>query len=761
MRQSAFTFVKMLLSVGLTCLLLAAMQAPAQQAVAPITRVAAVVELGADKARERESQVRLQGVVTFVTTKQDAFKIHDGEAGIGVALPPGATCPTVGDQVQLEGRTTSINVQAHRYPHIQASNVQIVGTLPLPTPTPVSVADLAAFRQYNQWVSVEGVVIMWKLNGTSLSVMITGPDTWAVVHVRGFSAATFPAHLHGAKVRVTGVNMGISHTAADTLIAPSPAQLEVLTPGFESPFDAPERPLAAVANRQVPAAERVRVRGVVSALSDPQTLYLTEGDAALCVQLQHGWLRAAGGGHLYADAGRLPAFKPGDQVEVVGSLLVQNLDPRLEAYSMVSCHARVIGNTTPPEPIDSPIQELTQGAHTHQLVQVRGRLSQKSQAPLSRTLWRTTLLIEANGAQMPVIHQAAERLNLDSLRLDDAVQIIGLMEPKTTHSERRLRIVSVDDLLPLGLAPEISRRRWLIWGGLTAFLVGLVGIWIGSLHQALQRKNVAEGALQKLNSDLEARVTTRTTELEKAKHDLRLALDQERELGELKSRFVTMVSHEFRTPLGIIMSAIELMQHYDDRLPQQQKRELTEDIHSATRLMAGLMEQVLVLGRVEAGKLGCRPKQVDLDQLAQKLTDETQSATNRKCRIEWQPQGDLSEVLADESLLRQIFGNLLSNAVKYSPNESIVQWSARPDGESVIFEVTDHGIGIPDEDLPRLFEAFHRCHNVGEVPGTGLGLVIVKRCVEIHGGTLSLQSSVADGTTFTVRLPLLAPISKP
>lgn len=229
---------------------------------------------------------------------------------------------------------------------------------------------------------------------------------------------------------------------------------------------------------------------------------------------------------------------------------------------------------------------------------------------------------------------------------------------------------------------------------------------------------------------------------------------QERELGVLKSRFVTMVSHEFRTPLGIIMSAIELMRHYDDRLPQTKREELQQDIFGATRLMAGLMEQVLVLGRVEAGKLSCKTAPCDLDSLAAKLTDECLSATNRKCPVIWRAAGDLADARADEGLLRHIFSNLIHNAVKYSPEGSSVEFTARRDGSDAVFQVIDHGIGIPDADRARLFEAFHRGSNVGEIPGTGLGLVIVKRCVELHGGSLEIGSVVGKGTTFTVRLPL-------
>ncbi len=230
-------------------------------------------------------------------------------------------------------------------------------------------------------------------------------------------------------------------------------------------------------------------------------------------------------------------------------------------------------------------------------------------------------------------------------------------------------------------------------------------------------------------------------------------LSAERALGELKSRFVTTVSHEFRTPLGIAMSAVELLRHYEDRLPREKRTQLFEDIHSATKNMAGLMEQVLVLGRVDAGKLAYRPAPLDLDALAQKLTDESLSATNRKCPIEWTAENDLSGAHADEALLRHIFTNLISNGVKYSPAGAAVHFHARREGLMAVFTVQDHGIGIPEKDLPELFEAFHRGTNVGEIPGTGLGLVISKRCAELHGGSIQVKSAPGEGTTFTVRIP--------
>jgi PAS domain S-box-containing protein len=235
---------------------------------------------------------------------------------------------------------------------------------------------------------------------------------------------------------------------------------------------------------------------------------------------------------------------------------------------------------------------------------------------------------------------------------------------------------------------------------------------------------------------------------------MRRALDQERELNELRSRFTSIVSHEFRTPLGVIMSAVELLRNYFDRLDEARRGELFEDIHQATRRMADLMEQVLVLGRADAGKLGFSPAPLDLPALCQKLKDEAYAATAGKCPVELSCTGCDRLAAADEPLLRHIFSNLLSNAAKYSAPGSPVTFSVTREGADAVFVIRDHGLGIPAKDQPRLFEAFHRAANVTEIPGSGLGLLITKRCVELHGGHITFASTEGEGTTFTVRLPV-------
>jgi signal transduction histidine kinase len=267
-------------------------------------------------------------------------------------------------------------------------------------------------------------------------------------------------------------------------------------------------------------------------------------------------------------------------------------------------------------------------------------------------------------------------------------------------------------------------------------LVGLLGMMVLRRHGRLTRAFI------------------RTTE-QAAQQARELAA--ERELNELKSRFVALVSHEFRTPLGITMSAVELLRNYADRLPPEKLKELLQDIYSATLRMSGLMEQVLLLGRVEAGKIGFQSAPMDLEMLAGKLVDETLSASSRRCPIKFRVHGNVSGAYGDESLLRHVFSNLLSNAVKYSPNNRDVEFTVQREGRDAVFAVCDRGIGIPEADRARLFEAFHRASNVGQTPGTGLGLLIVKRCVELHQGTIRFESRENEGTTFTVRLPLFSP----
>lgn len=244
------------------------------------------------------------------------------------------------------------------------------------------------------------------------------------------------------------------------------------------------------------------------------------------------------------------------------------------------------------------------------------------------------------------------------------------------------------------------------------------------------------------------------TERKRAEADIRNTLEKEKELSLLKSRFVTMASHEFRTPLTTILSSAELLQDYGSIWTEEKKLQHLQRIVLAVKHMTGLLDDVLLIGKAEAGKLEFNPTSLNLIDFCRELVEEIQSTTN-KHTIVFRTQGDCNNSYMDEKLLRHIFSNLLSNAIKYSPQNETVNFTLIVEQGEAIFQVQDRGIGIPVTDQAQLFTSFHRASNVGTISGTGLGLAIVKRSVDTHGGRISMQSEVGKGTTFVVKLPFL------
>jgi signal transduction histidine kinase/type II secretory pathway pseudopilin PulG len=239
-------------------------------------------------------------------------------------------------------------------------------------------------------------------------------------------------------------------------------------------------------------------------------------------------------------------------------------------------------------------------------------------------------------------------------------------------------------------------------------------------------------------------------------------LQGEREISQLKSSFVSLVSHEFRTPLGIIQSSAQILERYLEKLSPGQRREQLESINRNVLRMACMIDDILLLGRVEAGQLLFTPAPLDLPGFCRRFTDEMLSATRQRCRIRLEFRAaDFPPAQADESLLRHILGNLLSNAVKYSPPGSTVEFTLARRAGDALFNIRDQGIGIPEADRANLFKAFHRGLNVSEFPGTGLGLTIVKRCLDLHGGKLSLDSKEGIGTAFLVEIPAFPAAENP
>jgi signal transduction histidine kinase len=172
--------------------------------------------------------------------------------------------------------------------------------------------------------------------------------------------------------------------------------------------------------------------------------------------------------------------------------------------------------------------------------------------------------------------------------------------------------------------------------------------------------------------------------------------------------------------------------------------------------MAGMMEEVLLIGSFDAGRMQFKPAPLELRAFVRRLVEEVLSATKRRCPIEFLVAEMPARVQADERLLRHIFTNVLINAVKYSEAGRLVQFEIGRVGGEIVCSVRDQGIGIPEADREWLFSAFHRGRNVGDRPGTGLGLVIVKRCVDLHGGEIKVESKLGKGTSVTLSLPIFS-----
>ncbi|GAB1543997.1 hypothetical protein NUACC21_66730 [Scytonema sp. NUACC21] len=245
------------------------------------------------------------------------------------------------------------------------------------------------------------------------------------------------------------------------------------------------------------------------------------------------------------------------------------------------------------------------------------------------------------------------------------------------------------------------------------------------------------------------------TKHKQAEVDIRQALEQEKELSELRARFISIVSHEFRTPLNNISFSTSSLRRYGYKWTEEEKLEYLYGIETDVEQINSLLDQALIIGGSEAGKRKFDPQPLDVVQLCRHVLVEMQMQDSGEHVLSFVSQGDCLTACVDKNLLQPILTNLLSNAMKYSPPSSQIDLQLSSQNENLIFQISDRGIGIPLADRQQLFEPFHRGSNVGEIEGTGLGLSVVKKFVDLHGGQIHVNSTVGEGTTFIVTLPLL------
>lgn len=285
-------------------------------------------------------------------------------------------------------------------------------------------------------------------------------------------------------------------------------------------------------------------------------------------------------------------------------------------------------------------------------------------------------------------------------------------------------------------------------------------IYAGFIHD-LSREKEAEDKLKEYAAHLEDLVETRThalketvQALQQAKEEVSFSLEKEKELGQLKSRFVSMASHEFRTPLSAVQLSASLIEKYAQPFENDNIRKHVAKIKNAIGNLTTILNDFLSLEKLEAGKVEADFTAFDLVKLAEEITEELQMVAKQNQNIIYQHTGTSSTVVLDPNLLKNCVINLISNAIKYSGENTFIEFNTEITGQQCIITVKDNGIGIPESDQKHLFEAFFRAHNTGNIPGTGLGLNIVARYARLMNGHIEFSSSINQGTSFTITFPI-------
>lgn len=333
--------------------------------------------------------------------------------------------------------------------------------------------------------------------------------------------------------------------------------------------------------------------------------------------------------------------------------------------------------------------------------------------------------------------QAAERLIAHVNNVVLRRQRVDALTGRIVTSEAVNRAVAIERAYSEGL--EAARSTW------QRSVILLFTLALGVVASA------SAYVIARLRASAE-QLGAATAKLTSAMAALQAERAKEKELAELKTRFVAMTSHEFRTPLSVISSSAELLQTYGERWSQEKRGEHLGRIRRSVLGMTKMLDRILLIGKTEAGMLEFSPTTIQLGALCGEIVQSLELAETGRRTIHAEIAPEVGAARADAKLVRHILENLLSNALKYSPEGATVRFSATRDGESVVFVIEDRGIGIPEEDQARLFDGFHRARNATHISGTGLGLPVVKHAVELHGGAIHFKSKVGEGTTFRANI---------
>lgn len=236
--------------------------------------------------------------------------------------------------------------------------------------------------------------------------------------------------------------------------------------------------------------------------------------------------------------------------------------------------------------------------------------------------------------------------------------------------------------------------------------------------------------------------------------EINKALCKQRQLHQMKARLISIVSQEIRTPLANIFASADILTNYSQSWEEERRTKQLQNLQASVKYINQLFNDLILISEAEAGKLQVNPSILDIEQFCQKLVSQTRFREEKTPTINFSAKCEHTNVCLDRKLLRYILVNLLSNAINYSPNGGEIQFDLMTEGKEIILRIKDSGIGILPEEQAHIFEWFYRGSNVGKVEGIGLGLSVVKQCVELHKGNITIESEVEVGTTVTVTLPM-------
>ncbi|MBN8879221.1 MAG: PAS domain S-box protein [Sphingobacteriales bacterium] len=395
----------------------------------------------------------------------------------------------------------------------------------------------------------------------------------------------------------------------------------------------------------------------------------------------------------------------------------------------------------------------------------------QSELKIAQDKQRFTALLEHASMGILEINQRGEiiDINLSALKLfgyektevlNKKIEMLIPARFHGKHEEHRNQYLHHPNNRPMGLGMDLfaakkSGEEFPVEVSLTNYMLNDESYVVAFISDITIRKK-SEEEIKKLNDELEEIVELRTRELKYAirqleisREDLYRSLEKEKELGELKSRFVSMASHEFRTPLSTVLSSAYLLEQYNTGADTTKQQKHIQRIVSSVNMLTDILNDFLSVGKIEEGKIHVKYQKFDIYKLMLSAIDEIRVSLKKEQYIQYEHTGD-PEVILDVSLFRHIIMNLISNASKFSPPTGAINVLTSHEDGLLKLSVEDHGTGISPEDQQHLTERFFRGRNAVNIQGTGLGLHIVSKYAELMNGSIKCDSVPHQGTIFTL-----------